>query len=185
MKKFWYILTMMLCVTLVTTSCGDDDDENILDTFGAWKDGNDAAFEKTKKDPEYTEIKSGGNNGSIYYKVLKEGTGTEDIYYTSTIKLYYTGSYVYAGDYINEDNMVFDSVEPPYKVPYTTVVKDFIQGAIEALQLMKVGDRWEFWVPYNLGYGASGWKNDLTGRYNILPFSTLKFEMEVVEIVKQ
>lgn len=175
MKKYWYIL-MMLCAALVISSCSDDDDD-IYEIYADWRLENEEALEKYKKDPEFKELESMGNNGSIYYKVLKEGDGDKQIYYTSTVKLYYTGKYV--------NDTVFDSAEPPYQKPAVMSVGGVVEGFATALQWMKEGDRWEIFIPYNLGYGAGGDINYYTGKYNILPFSHLKFEIEVVEIVEQ
>jgi len=46
------------------------------------------------------------------------------------------------------------------------------------LQLMKVGGKWELYIPYNLAYGSRG-----AGRV-IKPYSTLVFQIELLEIVK-
>ncbi len=169
MKKYWFTLMMMLCCTLAFTACGDDDDP-VIDE--AWKQQNDEAFAAIAKNPAYDELKSLGNNGSIYYKVLKEGEGTEQIYYNSKVKAYYTGTLV--------DGTVFDSREYPYQASATFDVDGVVQGWTTALQYMHVGDRWEVWIPYQLGYGEAATRDG-----SIPGYSTLKFEMEVVEIVSQ
>ncbi|MDR3137470.1 MAG: hypothetical protein LBT73_01125, partial [Tannerellaceae bacterium] len=56
-----------------------------------WKEQNKLAFQEISADESYGEIPSEGNNGSIYVKVLEEGTGTETIYYNSKVKVYYSG----------------------------------------------------------------------------------------------
>ncbi len=172
MKKYWYILLMMLCCSLAFTACGDDDDP-VVDE--AWKQQNDDAFEAIANNPEYKELKSLGNNGSVYYKVLKEGEGTKQVYYTSTVKVYYTGILV--------DGEVFKEYEPPYQNPATISVNgsDISQGMATALQYMHVGDRWEIWIPYQLSYGATGY---IANKVMLIPgYSTLKYELEIVEIL--
>ncbi len=42
---------------------------------------------------------------------------------------------------------------------------------------MKVGDKWEVWMPWKLGYGING-KNPIPG------YTTLVFEIELVEVLK-
>jgi len=42
---------------------------------------------------------------------------------------------------------------------------------------MQVGDKWEVWIPWKLGYGESG-----SG--TIKGYSTLVFEIELVAIVE-
>ncbi|MDR3137997.1 MAG: FKBP-type peptidyl-prolyl cis-trans isomerase, partial [Tannerellaceae bacterium] len=118
------------------------------------------------------EIPSEGNNGSIYVKVLEEGTGTETIYYNSKVKVYYSGRLI--------DGTVFDSADEPYEAAATFTVSSLITGWTTALQYMKEGDRWEIWIPYQLAYGTSG-----TSDGSIPAYSTLIFEVEVVDIVEQ
>jgi len=51
-----------------------------------------------------------------------------------------------------------------------------IQGWTDGLQLMKKGDKWELFIPSNLGYGANG------APPNIGPNEVLIFEVELIEI---
>ncbi|MDL2256374.1 FKBP-type peptidyl-prolyl cis-trans isomerase [Parabacteroides sp. OttesenSCG-928-K15] len=171
MKKYWYLLAMMVCALTVMTACGDDDEEGVSEE---WKEVNRVEFLKVSGNKEYKELKSVSNGGSIYYKVIKEGTGTQPIYYNSTIKAYYTGTMINPDDY--EKRYTFDKAEYPEQDPQTFAVNGVVDGWITALQHMKEGDRWEVWIPYQLAYGTSG-SNKIPG------FTTLKFEMEVVEIV--
>ena len=52
-----------------------------------------------------------------------------------------------------------------------------VDGFSTALQHMKVGDKWEVWMPWRLAYGV-------TGKGNIPGYTTLVFEIELVEIVE-
>ena len=61
-------------------------------------------------------------------------------------------------------------------------VSGVVDGWATALQHMHVGDRWEVWIPYQLGYGVTGSSG---GSVTILPYSTLVFDMEVAEITEQ
>lgn len=161
---------------MAATSCVKDDDEIVVDEV--WKENNRIAFLNISANSEYREIKSEGNNGSVYVKELKKGTGTEPIYYNSRVKVCYTGWFI--------DEAVFDSVELPYDNPVTfSVSTGLIEGWTVALQHMKVGDRWEVWIPYTLAYGESGNVNQYTGVVTIPPYSTLKFEIEVVAIAER
>lgn len=178
MKKYGYIALMFLCA-LFCASCSDDNEttyDEALASFGDWKIENDAAFQAVVANPEFTEIKSPGNDGSIYIKVLKEGAGREPIYYTDSVKVYYTGKTI--------DGEVFDSSEPPYQEPIVWGVNNFVSGWTVALQNMHVGDRWEVWIPQELAYGYTGKVNQTTQAYDILPFSTLHFEVQVEQIIR-
>ena len=48
-----------------------------------------------------------------------------------------------------------------------------VRGWTEALEMMKVGSKWEIYLPSTLAYGDSG------SGPNIEPGSTLVFEMEL------
>ena len=52
-----------------------------------------------------------------------------------------------------------------------------VPGWIEALQLMKVGDKWELVIPANLAYGEAG-----APQGGIGPDEVLVFELELVGI---
>ncbi|MDR1381720.1 MAG: peptidylprolyl isomerase, partial [Tannerella sp.] len=104
MKK--YGIYLMMTVTLfAATSCGDDDVDHLND----WMIANQQAFNAIRTNPEYREIKSPGNEGSIYYKVLQKGEGTDSIYYTSWISCYYEGRFV--ADYPRENILNGDIFE--------------------------------------------------------------------------
>lgn len=173
MKKYWPIALMFLCL-LAVTACDKDDDDVEVDEV--WKLQNEEAFQAIASDPAYTELKSLGNDGSIYYKVLKEGDGTTPIFFTDTVSCYYTGKFV--------DGKVFNSFEPPYQSPVefgVSTATGIIEGWSLALQYMHIGDRWEVWIPQQLAYGRGG--NYQNNVQVIAPYSTLHFEIEVVEII--
>ncbi|MCA9155232.1 MAG: FKBP-type peptidyl-prolyl cis-trans isomerase, partial [Planctomycetales bacterium] len=53
-----------------------------------------------------------------------------------------------------------------------------IKGWVEALQLMKVGDKWQLYIPSELAYGARGAGSDIG------PNSVLIFDIELLDIPK-
>ncbi len=61
--------------------------------------------------------------------------------------------------------------------PYTTPLNEVIRGWTEGLQLMPVGSRFKFYIPYTMGYGAQGSGASIPGG------STLVFDIELIEIV--
>jgi FKBP-type peptidyl-prolyl cis-trans isomerase len=106
----------------------------------------------------------------LQYKVLVAGPGTgptpKD---TSRVKVHYKGTFL--------DGNEFDSSykrNQPAEFPLNQVIKGWTEG----LQLMHVGDKYQFFIPYELAYGEEG-RGDA-----IPPASVLIFEVELLEIAK-
>jgi FKBP-type peptidyl-prolyl cis-trans isomerase FklB len=101
----------------------------------------------------------------LQYKVLKEGTGAQPKS-SDTVTVNYRGTLI--------DGTEFDS---SYKrgQPATFAVGGVIKGWTEALQLMKVGSKYQLFIPANLAYGEQG-------RPGIPPNSTLIFEVELMDV---
>lgn len=192
MKKYWHI-TWMLVVMLFTLAACSDDDENEIVIDEAWKEINLAAFDArlqdAKTDTSLFTINSESGNGQIICKILKKGEGTETIYYTSQVKCYYKGCFVANEDgevVADRDSVltqgeVFDSrlrENGDDKVLFEVDDSGLRDGFATALQHMHEGDIWEVWMPYQLGYGVSGYDD-------IKPYTTLVFQIEVTDIVEQ
>ncbi|EJW90471.1 peptidylprolyl isomerase [gut metagenome] len=105
----------------------------------------------------------------LQYKVIKEGKG-EIPSETSRVKVHYKGTLI--------DGTEFDSSYKREK-PAVFGVKQVIKGWSEALMMMPVGSKWELYIPQELAYGDSQ-----TGTGQIKPFSTLIFEVELLDIEK-
>ena len=128
--------------------------------------------EKNKKEGEAFLAENKKKEGVItlpsglQYKVIKEGTG-ETPKLTDTVTTNYRGTLI--------DGTEFDS-SYRREQPATFPVKGVIAGWTEALQLMKVGSKWQLFTPSNLAYGERG-----AGR-DIGPNATLIFEVELLSI---
>jgi FKBP-type peptidyl-prolyl cis-trans isomerase FklB len=128
--------------------------------------------EKNKKEGEAFLAENKKKEGVItlpsglQYKVIKEGTGNipklED-----TVTVNYRGTLI--------DGTEFDSSYHRGQ-PATFPVKGVIGGWTEALQLMKVGSKWQLFIPPALAYGERG-----AGR-DIGPNATLIFDIELLSI---
>ena len=130
--------------------------------YGANKKAGEDFLAANKAKPGVVTTASG-----LQYKVVKAGTGAipSD---TSKVKVNYKGTLI--------DGTEFDS-SYKRKEPATFVANQVIKGWTEALKLMPVGSKWIIYVPQNLAYGSRD-----AGQ--IKPFSTLVFEVELLEIVK-
>jgi FKBP-type peptidyl-prolyl cis-trans isomerase FklB len=102
----------------------------------------------------------------LQYKVIAEGTGKMPTL-NDTVTTNYRGTLI--------DGTEFDN---SYKrgEPATFPVSGVIPGWTEALQHMKVGAKWQLFVPSNLGYGERG------AGETIGPNATLIFEVELLSI---
>ena len=105
----------------------------------------------------------------LQYKVIKAGKG-EIPTKESSVKVNYKGTLI--------DGTEFDS---SYKrnAPATFRADQVIKGWTEALTMMPVGSKWELYIPQELAYGS----RETGGQ--IKPFSTLIFEVELLEIEKK
>ena len=103
----------------------------------------------------------------LQYKVITEGKG-EIPADTCKVKVNYKGTLI--------DGTEFDS---SYKrnEPATFRANQVIKGWTEALTMMPVGSKWELYIPQELAYGS----RDMG---QIKPFSTLIFEIELLDIEK-
>lgn len=104
----------------------------------------------------------------LQYKVETEGTGVKPTA-EDKVKVHYTGTLL--------DGTKFDSSVDRGE-PMEFGVGQVIKGWTEILQLMPVGSKYVIWVPSELAYGPQG-----AGR-DIKPNSVLKFEIELLDIVK-
>jgi FKBP-type peptidyl-prolyl cis-trans isomerase len=105
----------------------------------------------------------------LQYKIIKDGTGPSPGP-DDTVVVNYTGTFV--------DGTMFDSSEsqgPPSR-PAVFPVRAVIPGWTEGLERMKVGSKWDFYIPSNLAYGPPGRPP------KIGPNKVLIFEVELLAI---
>lgn len=127
--------------------------------FDKVKEENVAFLEEKAKDKDVVKTASG-----LLYQVIKLGDGGPKPTATSDVEVRYRGELI--------DGTVFDESTTPITLNLGGVIKGWTEG----LQLMSVGDKYKFFIPYDLGYGEQGMGND------IKPYSTLVFEVELVNI---
>jgi FKBP-type peptidyl-prolyl cis-trans isomerase FklB len=120
----------------------------------------------------------GDVNEYVYCKVLEVGDGATPMF-TDTVAANYCGKLIplYNGSVVTFDQSYQGELNSDVATPSTFAVSGVITGWTTALQEMKEGDRWELYVPSDLGYGDYG-KNEIPG------FSTLIFDLDLVEVKK-
>jgi FKBP-type peptidyl-prolyl cis-trans isomerase len=118
-----------------------------------------AFLAQNKQQPGVQSTASG-----LQYKVLQQGNGPTPTA-NDVVKCHYRGTFL--------DGTEFDSSYggEPAEFP----VNGVIPGWTEALQLMKVGDKWQLFVPSDLAYGPEG-------RPGIEPNKLLVFEVELLGV---
>ncbi|MBY0244417.1 MAG: FKBP-type peptidyl-prolyl cis-trans isomerase [Sphingobacteriaceae bacterium] len=102
----------------------------------------------------------------LQYLVLTEGTG-EKPKATDAVTVHYKGTTI--------DGKQFDS-SYDRGAPATFPLNGVIKGWTEGLQLMPVGSKYRFFIPFNLAYGENG-----SGE-TIPPYSPLIFDVELIKI---
>ncbi len=114
----------------------------------------------------FTVTARDGTQAEIQYKVLAEGSGASPKA-TDTVTVNYRGTTI--------DGKEFDSSAKAGH-PGRFALNQVVQGWTEVLQKMKVGSKWEIFLPSNLGYG------DMGHGAAIEPGAALIFEIELAGI---
>lgn len=104
---------------------------------------------------------------NIYYKVInKSRPDSKSPNRNSVVVVHYTGRTI--------NGKKFDSSRGG--APLAMRLRDLIQGWIIALQQMHVGDRWEVYIPAEMGYGRFSQPGIPGG-------STLIFDIELINVM--
>ncbi len=105
-------------------------------------------LEKSNKYLEANKKKDGvqTTKSGLQYQVVAAGSGKQPAV-TDTVTVNYEGKII--------DGTVFDS-SIERKKPETFAIQQTVPGFAEALQRMKVGDKWIVTIPPALGYGERG-----------------------------
>ena len=104
----------------------------------------------------------------LQYRIIKDGKGTPPTK-SDKAEVHYRGWTI--------DGNEFDSSYTRQQ-PSTFGITQVIPGWTEALSMMTPGAKWEIVVPQELAYGPGG------KRPKIPPYSTLRFEIELLSVIK-
>ncbi|MBR3067543.1 MAG: FKBP-type peptidyl-prolyl cis-trans isomerase [Prevotella sp.] len=126
------------------------------------KAGRDFLAENAKKEGVIT------TPSGLQYQVLRQGDGQVP-QKTDKVRVHYEGRLI--------DGTVFDASSKHGTEPASFRPDQVIRGWTEALTMMPVGSKWRLFIPQELGYGERQ-------AGNIPPYSTLIFDVELVNIEK-
>jgi len=198
MKKYILLSLLFTQCLLLFTSCDETEEVN---KYADWRNRNEAFIDSlksvydAKSDPELIQIiPYAEKNYPIYAKKLKTVTSGETPLYTDSVYTYYRGMLIneavfgaattphyYTKLYQSLDvfDKNFEGEEPnAFESPTKFFVNGVVAGWREVLQRMKVGERWEVYIPWQQGYGSS-----VSG--TIPACSTLIFDVNLVSIIKK
>ena len=157
------ILIPALALGLVA-GCGVKDEKAVAEntSITTAESGDSFLAENARKEGVKTTA------SGLQYQVIKSGTGATPKL-TDGVKVHYHGTLI--------NGTVFDSSVERGE-PISFPVSGVIAGWTEALQLMKVGDKWKLFIPAKLAYG------DRSPSPKIPANSPLIFEVELLDIEK-
>ena len=155
MKTKTIIVLLLSVITL--SSCKQN---NWLD----WKTQNELWLINNAKNPEVHTTHTG-----LQYKCIVPGEpNTPRVDDAKIVKINYTGKLI--------NGYVFDESNA-----YEECVSYFVPGFVEGLKLMKEFGIYEFYIPYDLGYGITEKGTEGT-KSHIPPYSTLIFRVELLDV---
>ncbi|KAA6318800.1 FKBP-type 22 kDa peptidyl-prolyl cis-trans isomerase [termite gut metagenome] len=194
MKKTTYLLSLLV---LAIIACEETEEVGKYDN---WQARNEAFIDSlqniydAKSDLELLSvIDQRDKKQRIFYKKLPESTieGNEFPQLTSSVNVFYRGMLLneqilatalspkyYTSLYKKLD--VFDQnftgdIPSEFDNFTTFKVSELISGWIEILQHMKIGERWEIYIPWKVAYGSE--------KYDVIPgYSTLIFYLQLENI---
>ena len=169
------VLALASVAAAALSACGREEPKSAEDTAPAAEQSAAAESEPVTQTPLERGMAFLAENGrradvvttssGLQYEVLASGTGDQPGP-NDTVRTHYHGTYI-GGE-------VFDSsVERGQPAEFR--VGGVIKGWQEALQLMRVGDKWKLFIPSDLAYGESG-------SSGIGPGETLIFEVELLDV---
>lgn len=189
------IFKFALCCSaalIAMTSCSESD--NTVEEYPNWQSTNTAywnnLYSTTQQkiaggDSSWKIIRSYSLQDSIatsptdyiIVNVVREGTGSGSPLYTDSVRVRDVGrllpSTSYSEGYVI-DTTNPDDVDEESQGARDASVSGFINGFSTALQHMHIGDTWDVYIPWTLGYGEEGSGSAIPG------YSVLRFRISLV-----
>ena len=171
-KSILWLVSVLFLLPLTITSCEEND--GLVNPYGNWKERNqhfidsiaDVAYANpdewriihTYQFPEPTDpLASKFVKDYVYCKVLESGDGISP-FYTDTVSANYRGQLIplLEGTVVTFDQSYRGELNKDVAIPVSFAMNGVIPGWTTALQHMREGDRWQVYIPSELGYGLTG-----------------------------
>lgn len=200
-KSILWLIGLLFVTSLSIVSCSESDGTE--DKYADWEVRNQRYIDsiatvaeanqgegvgqwriiRSYKLPALGLNETGKVNDNVYCKIIwKSEQGGRRPSFTDTVGVNYRGKFIdgsvfsqsYTGDLESELEFIIPSYSP--HIASNGYVTDLGTGAKTATMQMQVGDRWEVYIPYDLGYGKDG-------NETIPGYSTLIFDWYLAEII--
>ena len=195
-KSILWLIGLLFVTSLSVVSCSETD--GVEDPYANWEERNQRYIDsiatvaeanqgnevgqwkiiRSYKLPPLGLDERGKVNDNVYCEILEVGDGTVSPLFTDSVDVHYRGQLIP----LNDGQIVtFDqSYQGELDLNAATSVgykpSGVVTGWTSALQEMKAGDRWKLYIPYNLGYGESG--------YSSIPgYSILIFDLYLEKVI--
>ena len=191
-KSILWVIGLLFAVSFTVVSC--EETTGVPDPYTDWEIRNQAYIDSIAKvakanpnqwrvihtykfAPPINDLNPDVND-YVYCKILENGTGTVNPLFTDSVATHYRGQLIplYNGEKVVFDQSFQGELNTNVADPVVFTVDGVVEGWQTVLQEMVEGDRWEIYIPYNLGYGTYGYGSDVPG------YSTLIFDMQLVKI---
>ena len=166
----------------IASACFFDDDDN-LNKYAEWSEANLKWYEEQAKLTEggklyYTAFTAPWDPAAEvlihWFNDTNETKGNLKPLYSSQVDVKYKLC-LYDGTEVDSS---FLSTSPADSIFRCRLNSGVIEGWAIAVPRMHIGDSCRVIIPYNVGYGSSGYGSDIN------PYSTLQFDIKLVGIPK-
>jgi len=173
MKIKRLILLLFPILSVLATSCTNTTDPEVY--YSKWKAQNEDYFLNMKDSLGYVlyTIPARQGGSSFYYKITSPGNqNSASPLISDYVKVNYRGT-VINGNIFDQTYNGTGSLTDTTAVPVSFYANQLITGWGENLVQMKVGERRTIVIPYQLGYGTTGYAS-------IPPYTTLIFDIQLI-----
>ena len=191
-KSILWLVSVLFLLPLAITSC--EEDTGLVNPYGDWKNRNqqyiDSIAKVARENPSEWKVIHTYQfleptdplapkevNDYVYCKVLESGDGISP-FYTDSVSANYRGQLIplLEGTVVTFDQSYKGELNKDVAIPRSFALNGVIPGWTTALQHMREGDRWQVYIPSELGYGLEG-SNSIPG------YSTLCFDVHLVKVI--